>query len=417
MEAFGNWVGGLGLLERTLIRAGLFVTVLILAWLADFIAKKIVLRIVKAVVKKSKMQWDDVFVTHHVFTRLCHLVPAMVIYSGAFFVFDIESLSFTLMRKASYVYMVLIGVLVVDAIFNSLVEIYNHFEFAKRMSIRSIVQAIKVVLYFLAGVIVLSVVLDKNPSKFIAGMGAMTAVLLLVFKDSILGFVAGIQLSANNMVHVGDWIQMDKYGADGDVIDITLTTVKVQNWDKTISTIPAYALITDSFRNWKGMSQSGGRRIKRSIHIDMNSIKFCTDEMLAKFKGFENIREYIEAKEKEIGEENADKGVDGSNLVDGRRLTNVGTFRAYVAAYLHNHPMVNQNMTFLVRHLDPTPKGLPIQIYVFSKDKVWANYEAIQADIFDHILAVIPQFELRVYQEPAGADFNSEFTIRQMQSD
>lgn len=391
---------------------GILAVVLVLAWVLDFVAKKVVLRAVKVLVKKSKTQWDDVFVTHHVFTRLCHLAPAMVIYAGASFVFARNSLGFVLMCKASYVYMILIGVLVVDGVFNSIVEIYNHFEFAKRMSIRSIVQAIKVALYFLAGIIILSIVLDKNPSKFIAGMGALTAVLLLVFKDSILGFVAGIQLSANNMVHVGDWIQMDKYGADGDVIDITLTTVKVQNWDKTISTIPAHGLITESFKNWKGMSQSGGRRIKRSIHIDMNSIKFCTDEMLAKFKGFEYIREYIEEKGKEIGKENATKGVDGSNLVDGRRLTNVGTFRAYVAAYLHNHPMVNQDMTFLIRHLKPTPKGLPIEIYVFCNDKVWANYEAIQADIFDHVLAVIPQFELRVYQEPAGADFNSDFFVR-----
>lgn len=396
---------------HVLYSLGVFVVVLVLAWVVDFIAKKIVLRVIKAVVKKSKTQWDDVFVTHHVFTRLCHLAPAIVIYAGASFTFELESLGYMLMHKASYVYMILVGVLVVDGIINSIVEIYNQFEFAKRMSIRSIVQAIKVVLYFLAGVLVFSIVLGRSPVKFIAGMGAMTAVLLLVFKDSILGFVAGIQLSANNMVHVGDWIQMDKYGADGDVIDITLTTVKVQNWDKTISTIPAYGLITESFKNWKGMSQSGGRRIKRSIYIDMNSIKFCTDKMLAKFKGFEYIREYIEEKEKEIDEENAAKGVDGSNLVDGRRLTNVGTFRAYVAAYLHNHPMVNQDMTFLIRHLDPTPKGLPIQIYVFCKDKAWANYEAIQADIFDHVLAVIPQFELRVYQEPAGADFNSDFFV------
>ena len=386
--------------------------VVFLAWAADFVAKKVVLRVVKVLIKKSKTQWDDVFVRRHVFTRICHLAPAIIIYGGASFIFARDSVGFTLMSKASYIYMVLVGVLVVDAVFNSLVEIYNHFEFAKRMSIRSIVQAVKVVLYFLAGVLVFSIVLDKNPSKFIAGMGAMTAVLLLVFKDSILGFVAGIQLSANKMVHVGDWIEMPKYGADGDVIDITLTTVKVQNWDKTISTIPAYGLIAESFKNWKGMSESGGRRIKRSIHIDMNSIKFCTDEMLAKFRGFGYIREYIEAKEKEIGEANASKGVGSSNLVDGRRLTNVGTFRAYVAAYLHDHPMVNQDMTFLIRHLDPTPKGLPIQIYVFSKDKAWANYEAVQADIFDHILAVIPQFELRVYQEPAGADFNSDFFVR-----
>jgi miniconductance mechanosensitive channel len=229
---------------------------------------------------------------------------------------------------------------------------------------------------------------------------------MLVFKDSILGLVGGIQLTANNMVHIGDWIEMPKYGADGDVIDISLTTVKVQNWDKTISAIPAYALISDSFKNWRGMSESGGRRIKRSINIDMNTVKLCDPMMLDKFRRIEHIAEYIDAKQSEIDEYNAAANIDNTEMVNGRRMTNVGTFRAYVVAYLKNHPKINQNMTFLVRQLKPTECGLPIEIYVFSSDKVWANYEAIQADIFDHILAVIPEFGLRVFQNPTGSDFS-----------
>ena len=209
------------------------------------------------------------------------------------------------------------------------------------------------------------------------------------------------------MIHIGDWIEMPKYGADGDIIDVALTTVKVQNFDKTIATIPTYALISDSFKNWRGMSESNGRRIKRSICIDMNSVKFCSEDMIKRFKKIQYISDYIENKLKEINEHNLAAKVDESDLVNGRHLTNVGTFRAYLVAYLRNHPKINQDMTFLVRHLEPTPNGLPIQIYVFSSDKIWANYESIQADIFDHIMAVIPQFELRIFQNPTGSDLQN----------
>ncbi|MGB7453231.1 MAG: mechanosensitive ion channel domain-containing protein, partial [Lysobacterales bacterium] len=238
-----------------------------------------------------------------------------------------------------------------------------------------------------------------------SGIGALTAVLMLIFRDAILGFVAGIQLAANKMISNGDWIEMPKYGADGDVMEVTLTTVKVQNWDKTITTIPTYALISESFKNWRGMQDSGGRRIKRSINIDMNSIRFCNEEMLNRFGKIQYISEYIDTKKHELEAFNKATKVDNASLANGRRMTNVGTFRAYVEAYLQNHPMINLQMTFLVRQLQPTEYGLPIEIYVFSKDQVWANYETIQADIFDHILAVIPEFDLRVYQNPTGSDF------------
>ena len=260
-------------------------------------------------------------------------------------------------------------------------------------------------MYFLAGIFVISILLNKTPVYLLSGVGALAAVLMLVFRDSILGFVAGIQLAANRMVSVGDWIEMPKYGADGDVLEVALTTVKVQNWDKTITTIPTYALISESFKNWRGMSESGGRRIKRAVNIDMSSIRFSDEEMLGRYEKIQYISEYIESKKHELEAFNQSENVDNASLANGRRMTNIGTFRAYVVAYLGNHPMINSDMTFLVRQLQPGQYGLPIEIYVFCSDKDWANYEAIQADIFDHILAVMPEFDLRVYQNPTGADF------------
>ena len=233
----------------------------------------------------------------------------------------------------------------------------------------------------------------------------MTAIILLVFKDTILGLVASVQLSTNDMVRIGDWIEMSKYGADGPVIDVSLHTVKVQNWDKTITTIPSYALISDAFRNWRGMTESGGRRIKRAFYVDMATIKFCTPEMLDRFEEYELISEYVKGRREEIAEYNKEHAVDTRHLINGRNMTNIGTLRAYIAAYLRRHPKINQKLTFLIRYLAPTEHGLPVEVYVFSADQVWANYEAIQADIFDHILAILPMFELRAFQYPTGADF------------
>jgi len=382
------------------------VITVVAAYLANLIAKRLMLRAIRNVAKRTKTAWDDMLVQRGVFNRLSHLAPALVIYALAGFVGQSEATTTTIQRAAT-VYMAIVGLLVLDALLNALVDIYRTFEMARRRPIRGFVQAAKIVLYAIVGIIIVSAIMGKSPNLLLGGLGAMTAVFMLIFKDSILGLVAGIQLSTNQMLHIGDWIEMPKYGADGDVIDLSLTTVKVQNWDKTITTIPTYALISDYFKNWRGMSESGGRRIKRSISIDMTSVKFCTAEMLEKFKKIKHISEYVEQKLAEIGEHNRSAGVDESDLINGRHLTNLGTFRAYVAAYLRNHPQVHQGMTFLVRHLQPTETGLPIEIYVFSSDQAWANYEAIQADIFDHILAVVPEFELRVFQNPSGADFRT----------
>jgi miniconductance mechanosensitive channel len=284
-------------------------------------------------------------------------------------------------------------------------DIYDRSKLSQGKTIRGYTDAVKIIAYLLAGIFIISTFTDKSPWGIISILGGFTVVLMLVFKDTILGFVASIQLSGHDMVRVGDWIEMGQYGADGDVIDVSIHTVKVRNWDKTITTIPTYALVTNSFKNWRGMSESGGRRIKRSLYIDMTSVKFCSDEMLARFEKFELLKEYLHNKKQELIAHNRERQIDSTQIINGRRQTNLGVLRAYIIAYLRNHPKIHQDMTFLVRHLEPTPHGLPIQIYVFSNDQVWANYEAIQADIFDHLLAAVEEFELRVFQNPTGYDF------------
>jgi miniconductance mechanosensitive channel len=315
----------------------------------------------------------------------------------------------SLVATAMSIYMITVMILVVNAFLNALAIIYQDFQVAKTRPIKGYVQIAKIIVYLIGGIIIISTLFGKNPLGIIGGLGAFSAVLLLVFKDPILGFVAGIQLSANNMLAPGDWITMPKYAADGTVIDVALTTVKVQNWDKTISTIPTYALISDSFKNWRGMEESGGRRIKRSINIDMKSIRFCTPEMLKKYSRIQHVKDYVEQKEKEIEAFNQEHQIDNSLLVNGRRQTNIGVFRAYLRGYLHRHPSIHDGMTFLIRQLQPSEKGLPIEIYVFSKIQEWSRYEDLQSDIFDHILAVLPEFDLRVYQNPSGDDFRGAF--------
>ena len=301
--------------------------------------------------------------------------------------------------------MIFAGMQVIDAFLNALHDIYLTLPVSRSRPIKGYVQITKVIFYFIGTILIFSVILNKNPGYFLGGLGAFAAILLLVFKDTILGLVAGIQLSANDMVRPGDWISMPGYNADGTVSDISLNTVKVQNWDKTISTIPTYALVSNSFTNWRGMEESGGRRIKRAINIDMKSVRFCDDEMVQKFKKIQILQEYIDFKLEELAKYNKENGIDETVKVNGRRMTNIGVFRKYVEAYLKKHPKIHNDMTFLVRQLNPSEKGIPLEIYVFSNDQQWANYESIQADIFDHLLAVIPEFNLRVFQNPTGDDF------------
>lgn len=386
----------------------LLILTVLLAVIAGIIAKRIILNVMGRIVTRTRTQLDDIFLKRRVFDNLTHLAPAIVLYLMLpIALAGHESLVFAA-KNAVIVYMIVLGVLVMDSFLNAVLDIYLTFEVSKEVPIKGFIQILKVVVYCLAVILIISVVLNKTPVYFLSGLGAVTAILLLVFKDPILGFVAGIQLAANKMVAHGDWIEMPDYGADGSVLEVALTTVKVQNWDKTITTIPTYALISESFKNWRGMQLSGGRRIKRAVFIDINTIKFCTGEMIERFSQIRHIADYMKNKKQELAEYHKTHRLDAAAPpADKRQLTNIGTFRAYVQAYLRNHPMINQDMTFLVRQLAPTEKGLPIEIYVFCRDKVWANYEAIQSDIFDHILAIVPEFDLKVFQNPSGRDFQA----------
>ncbi len=409
LEIIKNWIlnQGVDLSTADLLSRGIVVALIfILSLIAYLLAKYFTERGLTAIISRTATLWDDIFLRKKVFNRLAFLAPAIVTY--AFIDIPLEGYDtwISLINGIVLIYMIAMSILAIDSFLNASLDIYNTHDISNRVPIKGLVQVAKIIIYFICVIFIISILLDKTPIYLFSSLGALSAVLMFIFKDSILGFVAGIQLSANQMVAQGDWISMPKYGADGEILEIALTTVKVQNWDKTITTIPTYALISESFKNWRGMSESGGRRIKRSINIDMNTIQFCTEEMLDRFSKIQYISDYIERMKTEMEEYNKEKHVDTSVLVNGRRMTNIGTFRAYVQAYLINHPRINHEMTFLVRQLAPTDKGLPIEIYVFSKDKEWAKYETIQANIFDHILAVIPEFDLQLFQNPSGRDFN-----------
>jgi len=391
-----------------IITKAVFLTGMILISLAAyFITKKIILAVIHRIVQKTAAAWDDNLHEKGVFQRLSYLAPALVIYYFSALILPEYPVAVEVIQRLGRAYMIGIAILVIDAFLSTCNDIYEGYEISKTRPIKGYIQVFKIIGYCVGLILIITTIMKTSPVGILSGIGAMSAVLLLVFKDTILGFVASIQLTANNLVHIGDWIEMPKYGADGEVMEINLQTVKVRNWDKTITTIPIYSLISDSFKNWRGMQQSGGRRIKRSIVIDMTSIRFCDQEMLERFKSFDLLRDYLAGKLKEVDEDNARKKGDKHYNVNKRNLTNIGTFRAYLIEYLKQHPKIHNSMTFLVRQLQPGSQGLPVEIYVFSNDQEWARYESIQADIFDHLLAVIPEFNLRVFQQPSGYDIAS----------
>ncbi|RTZ92155.1 MAG: mechanosensitive ion channel family protein [SAR324 cluster bacterium] len=392
-----------GMVE-SLVRGGLILLVLLLSWVAHRVSQGPINRSIEKFAHYTIQQWDDILVEKHIVKRILYFIPLILLYVLSSPILTGTSL-LPLSQTLISVLFLIAGMMFLDAILSALLAIYGKSAIAKEISIIPFVQVLKLGLYFVTGILLLSLLLQKTPLYFLSGLGALTAVLMFVFKDVLMGFVAGIQLIANKMVAPKDWIEIPKYGADGDVIEITLTTVKVQNFDNTITTIPTYALINESFKNWRNMNLSGGRRIKRYVNIDLGSIKFCSSEMLERFKRIQLISQYIQNRQEEILVYNKKHQVDESTLVNGRRLTNIGVFRSYVEAYLRQHPMIHKDMTFLIRQLSPSENGLPIEIYVFCKDTNWTAYEAIQADIFDHILAVVPEFDLRVFQEPSGSDF------------
>lgn len=382
----------------------ILVVILAIAFLGDAICRHIILTAVARLVKKTKATWDDIVFDRKVLTHVSHLVAAILLYILLpLAISNLGLLSF--IQRICMIYIIAVFLKFISSLLTALFHVYSEKEQFRDRPLKGLLQTVQVILFFIGGIIIVSILIDKSPMVLLTGLGASAAVLMLVFKDSIMGFVSGIQLSANNMLRVGDWIQMPKYGADGTVIEVTLNTVKVRNWDNTITTIPPYALVSDSFQNWRGMQESGGRRIKRSIRIDMNSVKFCTPEMLAKYKKIQLLKDYIEETEKVIEDYNKEHGIDNSILVNGRRQTNLGVFRAYLTNYLKSLPTVNQDLTCMVRQLQPTEQGIPLELYFFSAIKAWVPYEGVQADVFDHVLAIIPEFDLHVFQNPTGEDF------------
>jgi miniconductance mechanosensitive channel len=382
-------------------RIAALVGLVVIATIAYVIAKRIVLRIVQAIIKRTKWEWDDVIEERGVFNALAWIAPALIAYYAAY-TFGEEAEGIVQRLLLAYILAVLI--MVFGRVLDAGNLIYNRTDRAKELPIKGYIQVIKLIAVLIGVIVIFATLLNQSPWGLLSGLGAMTAILLLVFRDTILSFVASIQIATNDMIRIGDWVSMPQFGTDGDVVDIALHVVKIQNWDKTITSVPTKAFIESSFKNWRGMTESGGRRIKRAIALDASSIRFLTDEELANLSKIEVLKPYLEEKKSALAEANAGKKLEDSP-VNGRRLTNVGTFRAYVTAYLKTNPKLHDDMTFLVRQLEPGPKGVPIELYVFSNDIAWANYEAIQADIFDHLMAAVPEFGLRMFQEPTGYDF------------
>lgn len=385
----------------------LLAVVIIIALFIDYICRKVIIGVFKKVAKQTKTDWDDLIVDRKILDKVIHIIPAIFVYImiPVIFTFENNSIILAVLQRLCMIYIIAIAIRFVNALLSLGNDLYHRQNQGK--SIRGFIQVIQVIIVFLGVIIIIGQLIDQPVGKLIAGLGASAAILSLVFKDTLMGFVAGIQLTANDMLRPGDWITMPKYGADGDVLDVTLNAVKVKNFDNTIVTIPPYALVSDSFQNWRGMSDSPGRRIKRSINIDMNSVKFCTPEMLEKFRKINLITDYIDNKEKELHAYNEEHHIDNTIVVNGRRQTNLGVLRAYIESYLKHHPQVSKELTSMVRQLQPTDTGIPLELYVFSSEKRWVLYEDIQSDIFDHILAVIPEFELEVYQAISGADIRS----------
>jgi miniconductance mechanosensitive channel len=377
---------------------------LLVAIMADLVAKRLLLVAVRAVVTRTRSAWDDALVAHKVFARLAQIVPAIIIYAGIGLVPDYPDAVEQVVRNVVRAYMILMLVLTLTALLSAANQIYEGRPESSGRPIKGFVQLAQVAIYILGAILLIAVLIDRSPVVLLSGLGALAAVLLIVFRDTLLSLVASVQLTGQDMIRVGDWLEVPQFGADGDVIDVALYTVTVQNWDKTITKIPTHRLISDSFKNWRGMAESGGRRIKRSINVDFNSIRFLSDEEVQRFTGFALLKDYIKAKEAELKAYNDALHAPGKSGVNLRRLTNIGTFRAYIYNYLKHHPKIHERMTLIVRQLQPGTEGLPMEIYCFSNDTQWAAYEGIQDDIFDHVFAIAPEFGLRLYQRPAGAD-------------
>lgn len=384
----------LGLIGVTLF---LFITI--------FLTRQVFIAVVKSA--KTKPDWQNALFEYRVFRAFALIFGAYIIYNAVPFVFiDFKNWLFYALIFAK-IYMVLAVMFAINAFLNAVVSIMEASRKYADKPIRSYKQVAKIIIYIVGFVLILSIILGESPLYVFGGFGAVTAVLILVFRDPILGFVASVQMSAIDLVRVGDWITVEKYGADGEVTEINLTTIKVRNWDKTVTIVPSYAIVSESFKNWRAMEESEGRRIKRHINIKISSIKFCDEELISRLKTIDFLKDYLNETQLQIETFNAENTVDPSNLVNGRHMTNIGTFRVYAEKYLESNPHINTSLTFMVRQLQATENGLPIEIYVFSKEKGLKKFEEVAADIFDHLLAAVPYFDLEIFQSPSGSDMRS----------
>ena len=373
------------------------VTLLAIGVILILLSRFIVNKTVNVLIKRTPSKYDDLLIKNKVFVRICLLIPAILVkYYINDAMPDFEGAAIIIV-KITKIYEIIVYASILMALVNTAHELYNSFEFSKLKPIEGLVQVVKGIIIAFSVLLITTFLLGKSLSSIIIGLGTISAVLLLIFQDSIKGFVGSIQLSINDMLRIGDWIVMGP--ADGNVMEINLTTVKVQNWDNTITTIPTYQLVSSPFTNWRGMSESGGRRIARTINIDVNTIRYCTPEMLEKYKHYSLVKDYITQREEDIAEYNKANNIDTSEIMNGRQQTNIGIFRAYIKAYLNNNPKLNHNLTMMVRQLQPSEFGVPLQIYAFSSDKQWVNYEEIQSDIFDHVIAAAEMFDLKIYQK------------------
>ena len=370
------------------------------------ITRKFLIRLIASQIKKSKTKLDDILIKNHLFLRISYLVPLLIIDNFSYILTSNLPVTISTIDTAVTVSTILIFNRIIDSILSSFADAYSGRY--KQIPLKSYMQIFKIFVIILTGLIILSILSGISPWGLIGSIGALGAVLLLIFRDTILSLIANLQITSNKLVQLHDWIEAPAFGADGDVIEIALHTIKVQNWDKTITVIPTHKLIDNSFKNWRGMEQSGGRRIKRSINIDLTSIKLCDDKMISNLNKIDLLSSYLKDKKTSLSKSNKNiqKG-DDFHYLNSRNLTNIGTFRAYIVAYLRNHENINENMTFLIRQLPASENGLPIEIYVFSNDNEWINYENIQSDIFDHLIASTKYFDLRIFQNPSGHDFKS----------
>jgi miniconductance mechanosensitive channel len=380
-----------------------------LSLLAYLVVAGLLLPFLRMATKRSKTWWDDVLVERKVFQRLVPLVPAFVLHWGITLVPHLPDVAVTIVQRVAIATMVVVIVRSFSALLTAVNDIYSRYPASKDRPIKGYLQVAKILAYLTAAILVIAVLMDREPWLFLSGLGAMTAVLLLIFRDTLLSLVAGIQLTGNDLIRVGDWIEMPQFNADGDVVDISLNVVRVQNWDRTFTVIPTHKFLEHSFKNYRSMFEGGGRRIMRSIHIDTSTIRFLTSEEIQRYSRFLLLKDYIREKVEELESYNREHvPSDVADVVaNARHLTNIGTFRMYALNYLKHHPKIHQELLILVRQLEPTAHGLPLQLYAFTNDTAWVNYEGIQADIFDHLLAVAPEFGLRIFQEPSGNDLTT----------